>query len=793
MKLNFFKVFLFFSLVCFGQENTDNLYLYDNFDRVGEENIFKTKSYYNWGSSIIKDKRGKYHLFYSRWKKEYGFLGWLTHSEIAHATSISPLGPWKFKETVIKGREVDNWNAITAHNPKIKYFNDKYYLYYISTHMGDISITNEELIATAHTGYSHKNWKILRENQRTFVAVSSSLKGPWVRTDSTLIEPSGPITTLTVNPAVTKGKDAKYYLVVKGDKPNEERFIRNQAVAISDRPDGPFEMQQKPVIDYLDTEDMSIWFDTSRDRFYGVFHTHGFIGMVTSEDGVIWKQANEYVLMSKEIMMKDGSTLIPDRLERPFIYSENGKPKVLSLAAKKGDDSYSIFIPIKENSYPIPNKRQLAWQEAELGVIFHYDLHVFDGKKYSQAINRIDPYLDYQIFNPKNLNTDQWIKAAKDAGAKFAILTATHETGFALFQSNVNPYSLKALNWQDGKADIVADFVASCKKYGIKPGIYLGIRWNSFFGVHDFKVNGEGDFKANRQKKYNEMVEGMVKEICTNYGELFEIWFDGGADHPDNGAPNVLPIVRQFQPNCLFYHNGQLAEARWGGSESGMVSYPSWATFPYRATGAGESAKENIAKDNFQLLKQGDPNGLYWVPAMSDAPLRGFNGRHEWFWEPGDEAHIFPLDNLMEMYYKSIGRNSTLIIGLTPDHSGLLPESDVIRLREWGNEIERRFSKPLKSVSGSGDQIYLKFDEPTEINHLIIQEDIVFGESIRNFTIEGKVGNRWILIGEGTSVGQKRILQFEQIEVQTIRLNIEKYVREPKIKNFSAYSISDKQ
>jgi len=656
MKIKLFKILLLIPLLSFAQKGEDDLYLYDNFESISEENIFKTEGYYNWGTSIIKDKKGKYHLFYSRWKKEYGFTGWLTHSEIAHAISKSPSGPWKFKETVLKGKGEGNWDAITAHNPKIKYFEGKYYLYYISTHMGKKSISEKELIETAKTGYSHSNWKILRPNQRTGVAVSYSINGPWTRMNQPLIEPSGPITTLTVNPAIDRGKDGRYYLIVKGDKPNEKRFIRNQAMAVSDDPTGPFIIQEKPVIDYIDTEDMSMWYDESRDRFYGVFHSHGFIGMVTSDDGIHWKKANEYVLMQKKITLKDGSVLIPDRLERPFIYHENGKPKVLSLAARKGDESYSIFIPIKENKYPIPNKRQLAWQEAELGVVFHYDLHVFDGLKYGQGGNRIDPVTDYQIFSPENLDTDQWIKAAKDAGAKFAILTATHETGFALFQSDVNPYGLKSLKWREGKADIVGDFVTSCRKYGIKPGIYLGIRWNSFLGVHDFKVNGEGAFKENRQKWYNQMVEGMVKEICTNYGELFEIWFDGGADHPDNGAPDVLPIVRQYQPNCLFYHNGQLAEARWGGSESGTITYPSWATFPYRATGAGESAKKNIAKDNFKLLKQGDPNGKFWVPAMSDAPLRGYNGRHEWFWEPDDEEHIFPLENLMDMYYKSVGR-----------------------------------------------------------------------------------------------------------------------------------------
>ena len=788
MKLRLFLLCCFCFVSAFSQNGEDDLYLFDNFGRVSGDNIFKTDGYFNWGSSIIKEREGKYHLFYSRWKKQYGFHGWLTHSEIAHATSKSPSGPWKYKETVLRGSGQGNWDVITAHNPKIKYFEGKYYLYYIGTNMGGKDYTDGELVETAKTGYAHPNWRILRPNQRTGVAVSNSLNGPWTRMDKPLVEPSGPIATLTVNPAIDKGKDGKYYLIIKGDKPNEKRFIRNQAVGISEHPDGPFEIQEKPVIDYMDTEDMSIWYDENRDRFYGVFHAHNFIGLVTSENGTDWEKANEFVLKNKEILLEDGTVIGPDRMERPFVYHENGQPKVLSVAVKKGEESYAVFIPIIENELPVPNKRQLAWQEAELGVVFHYDLHVFDGVKYGQGNNRIDPVEDYQIFNPEKLDTDQWVKAAKDAGAKFAILTATHETGFALFQSKVNPYSVKALNWKDGKGDVVADFVASCRKYGIKPGIYLGIRWNSFLGVHDFKVNGEGDFKENRQKWYNR----MVKEICTNYGELFEIWFDGGADHPKNGAPDVLPIVRQYQPNCLFYHNGQLAEARWGGSESGTVGYPNWSTFPYRATGAGESAMKNIAENSFQLLKEGDAKGKYWVPAMADAPLRGFNGRHEWFWEPGDEDHIFPLDNLMDMYYKSVGRNATLIIGLTPDPHGLLPEPDVQRLKEWGEEMNRRFSNPLASTHGLGNGLELRLKEPMEVNHVILQEDITKGERIRKYQMEAYSGGRWITLANGESIGNKRIEKFDTIKLSRLRIKIIDSDGLAQIKDFSAYFVAEK-
>ncbi len=423
-----------------------------------------------------------------------------------------------------------------------------------------------------------------------------------------------------------------------------------------------------------------------------------------------------------------------------------------------------VGIAQESEPFPLPNNAQLAWQQAELGVIFHYDLHVFDKKKYSQAENRIKPVTDYNIFSPEKLDTDQWIKAAKEMGSTFALLTATHETGFALYQSDVNPYCLKAVEWRDGKGDIVADFVNSCRKYGIKPGIYLGIRWNSFFGVHNFRVNGEGEFRNNRQTYYNRMVEEMVREICTRYGDLFEIWFDGGAYDPAKGAPDVLPIVKKYQPDCLFYHNSQLAEARWGGSETGTVGYPCWATFAYPST------DQELYSFSFEDLRHGHPDGKYWMPAMSDAPLRGYNGRHEWFWEPGDEEHIFPLTDLMEMYYQSVGRNSTLILGLTPDSNGLLPEQDVTRIKEFGDEIRRRFSKPVLAGEGAGNEIMIQSDEPVWVNLISIREDIAQGERVRSFYVEGFRDDHWEKILEGSCIGNRFIMSFDTIRVSKIRV-----------------------
>ena len=302
--------------------------------------------------------------------------------------------------------------------------------------------------------------------------------------------------------------------------------------------------------------------------------------------------------------------------------------------------------------------------------------------------------------------------------------------------------------------------------------------------MHDFKVNGEGDFQKNRQKWYNKMCEGMVEELCTRYGELFEIWFDGGADHPDNGAPDVLPIVKKHQPNCLFYHNLQLAEARWGGSESGTVPYPCWATFPNPYSHGGDTHAERM-----KLLKHGDPNGKYWMPAMSDAPLRGYNGRHEWFWEPGDEKHIFPLEDLMKMYYGSVGRNSTLIMGLTPDPNGLMPEPDVVRLKEWGDEIKRRFSNPLASIEGDGNELEIEFSSEKEINHIVIQEDIQQGERIRKYELQARLKGKWKTVCKGSCVGHKRIQVFDDVKSNHFRLKVIDSIAEPKIKNFSVYYV----
>jgi alpha-L-fucosidase len=346
---------------------------------------------------------------------------------------------------------------------------------------------------------------------------------------------------------------------------------------------------------------------------------------------------------------------------------------------------------------------------------------------------------------------------------------------------------MKALKFQDGKGDIVRDFVASCRKYNVKPGIYIGTRWNSFYGVYDFMVhNDSSQFAKNRQIHYNRMMEKMTEELMSRYGEIFMVWFDGGAHGPELGGPNILPIVEKHQKNIIFYHNTQRADIRWGGSESGTVSYPSWGTFPYPFSHA--TKQKEIFKNDFKMLKEGDPNGKYYMPAMSDAPLRGYKGRHEWFWEPGDEEYIQPLENLMKMYYGSVGRNSTLILGLTPDPRGLIPAPDSLRLKSLGEEIKKRFSHPIATTNGVGPIHQIDVKKNTVIDHVVLMEDIAYGERVREFIVEGKTAKGWTTLCSGSSIGHKFIAQFNAIAVSALRLRITKTLADPQIKAFSIFN-----
>ncbi|MBN2652654.1 MAG: glycoside hydrolase family protein [Spirochaetales bacterium] len=308
------------------------------------ENIFRDSEYFNWCNSLIKEG-DKYYLVYSRWPRKFTFFSWLTHSEVALAVSDSPSGPFSYVKTLISCRGDFQWNRVTAHNPKIKKFDGKYYIYYIGTHGVNV---DDELVETARVGYDHPNWNILRRNQRTGVAVADSIEGPFVSVDLPVVEPSGPIETLTVNPAVLQGRDGRFYMIVKGDKPGTTKFERNQAVAVAESPEGPFVVMPQPAIEDFDTEDVSVWYDSSRDLYYGIYHAHTYLGLIVSKDFISWQNSAFPVASYKRLKQKGKPALRAKRLERPFVYFEDGKPTVLIAAVHTGDDSFIVFMELKD-------------------------------------------------------------------------------------------------------------------------------------------------------------------------------------------------------------------------------------------------------------------------------------------------------------------------------------------------------------------------------------------------------------------------------------------------------------
>ncbi len=429
---------------------------------------------------------------------------------------------------------------------------------------------------------------------------------------------------------------------------------------------------------------------------------------------------------------------------------------------------------------PLP--RQLDWQDCELGLVYHYDLDVFmpGGHHHERSRKEI---LDPNLYTPSKLDTDQWLEAAKQMGAGYAVLTATHHQGFLQWQSDLYPFGVKQAPWRDGKGDLVRDFVESCRRYGVKPGIYIGIRFNAYWQVYQYEVNSGKGGNDEKRREYMRVCERLVEELCSRYGDWIEIWFDGGVITPQQGGPDVLPIVDRYQPNAVFYHSLQRAEHRWAGSETGTTGYPCWATIP---TVESQTRGHSGGVERTRLLKHGIPGGDVWCPAMSDAPIR----EHDWLWIPNSEHKLQPLEKLVTMYYQSVGRNSNLILGAVPNRDGLIPKPDFERYAELGKEIRRRFSKPLGETTGEGNTIEITLPETNLVNHIVVMEDIARGERIRSYKVECLMGaDEWKTVCKGESVGHKRIQHFEPVRTRHIRLRVTESAAKPLIRKIAVYFV----
>lgn len=304
--------------------------------------------WYTWCPSVIRDDSGRYQLFHSRWPKSKGWHSWLTHSEIHRAVSDKPEGPYTPLGVVLPAIGEGRGRWFNAHNPKIERYDGACWLYFIQTWVDGASESLRTEIAKA--GGRHPLWLgAVRPNQRTFVARADSLDGPWSVRPDPIVEPAKTIVRLTVNPAVCPRPDGGYLMIVKGDKPGTTQFIRNQAVALAPRPDGPWVVQEKPAIDYLDTEDVSVWHDARRGRYYAVFHTgEGFIGLITSEDGLSWAKAAQFELTRKVIRFDDGSAFKPTMMERPYVLRDDkGEPSHLLVGVGHARGTSVVILPLR--------------------------------------------------------------------------------------------------------------------------------------------------------------------------------------------------------------------------------------------------------------------------------------------------------------------------------------------------------------------------------------------------------------------------------------------------------------
>ncbi|MCB0732327.1 MAG: alpha-L-fucosidase [Ignavibacteriae bacterium] len=436
---------------------------------------------------------------------------------------------------------------------------------------------------------------------------------------------------------------------------------------------------------------------------------------------------------------------------------------------------HNTYTQTKENV--LPTKSHIEWADCEIGVIIHLDINIFEPETFDFNNKETLPRLSK--FTPSKLNTDQWVKAAKDAGAKYAILTAKHLTGFTLWPSKVHDYHIGSTNWKNGDGDLVKDFIESCKKYDIKPGLYYNTNINTYLGA-GFNPN----LSKEQQNNFNNVVLKQLEELWTNYGEVFEIWFDGGVKSNVSGgiANEVITLIKEYQPNAILFQGPMECSnlIRWIGNEDGRAPYPHWSR--------ADAVTSSLGLVNIPNL-HGDPNGNIWCPAEADFPnikQNGWNGG--WLWKANQDSLLFSVDELLDRYYTSVGMNSNMLIGMAIDTSGQFPEVAANIFLEFGKELNTRFGNPVASTKFIGNSVELKISEnPVIINNIIIQEDISKGERVRKYYIEALVNGSWKIITDGISIGHKRIHKIDNVKTTKIKLNITEYSDEPVIKNFSVY------
>ena len=416
-----------------------------------------------------------------------------------------------------------------------------------------------------------------------------------------------------------------------------------------------------------------------------------------------------------------------------------------------------------------PSPQQSEWQDLEFGVIIHFGTNTFLNREWG------DGTADPKVFNPTQVNTDQWMKAVKAAGAKYAVMVAKHHDGMALWPTEQTNYSIKSSPYKGGKGDLVREASAAARANGLKFGVYLS-PWDR----HEPKYSDP--------VAYDKYYLAELDELVSNYGELTEFWLDGAgsAGHVYN-FKKIIEELRTYQPNALVFADTGLFEfgdIRWVGNEAGDIYFQNW----------------NVI-DRAGYLR--------WRPVEVDTPLHDLH----WFWHPNDVASLKSVDELVKVYEQSVGKGGQLMLGVAPDNRGLLPEADVARLKEFGEAIRNRYAHNLvkqhtaanenveKALDGSPDTFWsapvgshsatleVSFAKPVTFDHALTAEWLNDGQHVQEYAVEAWDGRQWTTVTRSFAIGHKKIDHFAPVTASRVRLNILASSSEAHIREFQLFAL----
>jgi alpha-L-fucosidase len=411
-----------------------------------------------------------------------------------------------------------------------------------------------------------------------------------------------------------------------------------------------------------------------------------------------------------------------------------------------------------------PTPGQIEWADMECEMFVHFGIATWKGQEYDS-----DGRFDLSRVNPKGFDAQQISDVAKSWGAKQVILVTKHVGGFCWWPTETTDYCVRNIPWRDGKGNLVEEVATSLRKNSLKMGIYVYSDDTSY--AKGIGRGGRTDDPA-KQEEWNTKLRQQWTEVLTLCGPdlVHEVWFDGGCIVP------LIDIIQKLAPKAEIF-GGPHETVRWPGTESGKLPYPCWSSVPLNvsSTSGGD------------LAATGDPDGGKWCPPECDTVLYG-RGGHKWFWSPDAETHRLLLDELMDIYLKSVGRGGVLLLNSTPNTDGRIPEGDVKAYEAFGREIKHRFGSPLAKTQGVGDTLELDLGGFRNVNQSWIMEDLRGGHRIRAYALEGRgQEGRWLALTEGISVGHKKIDVFPAAVVDRLRLRITKNVGTPVIRELAAF------